>query len=73
LEKDCRLLGAFGITWNLFLAISPASVIKACNTAMDAAGMPRMETESDQKGKIFPSLPAIYIIDQFQTKDTLLH
>ena len=40
MQKNCRLLGAFGIAWNLLLAVSPALVIETCNKAMDQAGIP---------------------------------
>lgn len=50
-EKDHRLLGIFGIVWNLFLAIAPAPVIEACNKAMDEVGIPRMESVYDEQSK----------------------
>ena len=56
-EKDCRLLGIFGIVWNLFLAIAPAPVIDACNQAMDKADIPRMEAIYDENG-----MSILYII-----------
>jgi hypothetical protein len=48
--KDARLLGVFGLVWNLIRTVSPKPVILACETAMDAAGMPRMGTKQDEKG-----------------------
>ena len=49
-QKDCRLLGVFGIVWNIFLAIAPAPVIDACNQAMDKADIPRMQSIHDENG-----------------------
>jgi hypothetical protein len=48
-KKDQRLLGIFGLVWNLFVAISPAPTIDACNRAMDDSGIPRMETADDNR------------------------
>jgi hypothetical protein len=68
LEKDHRLLGAFGMVWNLFLSITPAPVIEVCNAAMDDVGIPRMQAEGDDRRKFssfFKKKNHIYPADEF--------
>jgi hypothetical protein len=48
--KDTRLLGVFGLVWNLLYTITPEPVIVACEKAMDAAELPRMATAYDTAG-----------------------
>jgi hypothetical protein len=49
-HKDRKLLGLFGLVWNLLRSKLPDSTINACETAMDAAGIPHMGTVEDSSG-----------------------
>ena len=57
-QKDCQLLGIFGLSWNTMKGIVPASVIDVCEDAMQREDLPRMETAEDQSRK----MSFIYII-----------
>ena len=51
-RKDRDLLGVFAIVWNVLRANLPASVVEACEDAMDEAGLPKMGTEKDPSGEL---------------------
>jgi hypothetical protein len=51
LAQDQRILGAFGLVWNILHANLPREVIGHCDQAMDVQGMPSMSTVEDTSGR----------------------
>ena len=51
-RKNRNLLEIFTIVWNVLRANLPASVVKACEDAMDNVGLSNMGTEKDPSGEL---------------------
>jgi hypothetical protein len=48
--KDRRILGVFGLVWNILKATLPQEVMGHCEAKMKVEGMPQMGTAEDRDG-----------------------